>query len=181
MSDVAGFGPSLEWLPRSVRVAMQAEAVAEQREARRAAAEKAERIEQRRSADLAWAGRQAAERGEEITTLMTATGQIPGRSIDQVFADAAAASAREDARAEFEARKAKGERLEFVGELAPEPAGKPPITPVRRSIERKSERFMASVAASREAERKRDELEDIMPQLRSPSWRSGRRLARRRP
>ena len=55
--------------------------------------------------------------------------------------------------AEIEARRKRGERLQFVGVLEdPATRSMPAMTATRRAIERASERFTASVAAQRQAD-----------------------------
>ena len=103
-----------------------------------------------------------------------ATGRVTGHSLADALESAQARWERDDARAEIEARK-RGEPLAFVGELEdPATRSAPAMTATRRAIEKASERFTAAVTARREAERRRGELERVMPQLAPPHWSAGR-------
>jgi hypothetical protein len=168
-----------EWLPLSVRRAQAAEARAEAQQARVAERALAERVEARRSADLAMFASEAECRGERIDPVELATGTITGHSLADVLESARMASERQDAEAERQERRKRGERLQFTG-LLEDPATRsaPAMTATRRAIDRASERFMASVAASQEARRRRGELEDVVPAVRPPHWASGRRRSR---
>jgi hypothetical protein len=146
------------FLPRRSEQLIAREDRIERQAARLAEREKAERIEARRSADLAWAASQAAERGEAVSALALATGQVPGRDIGDVLADAAAQADREDARAEIDARRQRGEKLQLVGELEPATRSAP-LTETGRAIERRSERFRDRLAA----QRRLDELDGCPP------------------
>jgi hypothetical protein len=167
MSELASFG-SPSWLPLGVRRAQAAEARAEAQQARAAERVLAERVEARRSADLAMFASEAEARGEYVDPVALATGSVTGHCLADVLAEAAAMAEREDARAEVEERRQRGERLNLTGELDPSTRSRPPVTGTRRAIERTSERFTAAVAARREAERRRGELENLMPRLRRP-------------
>jgi hypothetical protein len=175
MDQAAGFGPQ-GWLPLNVRRAQAAEERAEAQQARAAEREKSERVEARRSADLTMLAAEADARGEYIDPVAVAAGRVTGRSTADVLEFARLASERQDAMAEDEARKSRGEKLNFVG-LLEDPATRsvPAMTTTRRAIERTSERFTAAVTAAAEAGRRRGELEDVVPALREPHWASGRR------
>jgi hypothetical protein len=183
---LAAFGAA-GWLPLSVRRAWADEERAEAEQARQAKRDLEERCEARRAADLTFVTQQAEARGEVVSPLAMATGHVAGRNASQVLADALAASDREDARAEFEANRKRGEKLELVGELEPPSARRqllPPDEPgdpsarsakmaTKRALERRQEAFEASLDATRKAEQARDALERRMPQLHRP-WRRGR-------
>ena len=174
MDGLAGFGQPV-WLPLSVRRAQAAEERAEAQEARESARALAERVEARRAADLAMIASEADGRGEYLDPAALAAGRVTGRSLADVLESARLASEREDARAEVEDRRRRGERLQFTG-LLEDPATRsaPAMTATRRAIEKASERFTAAVTARREAERRRGELERVMPQLAPPHWSAGR-------
>jgi hypothetical protein len=178
MDETAGFG-SPGFLPLSVRRAQAAEARAEDQQARAAERALAERVEQRRSADLEMYRSQCEARGEYVNPAELAMGHVTGHTLADVLSHAQQRAEHEDAMAEAEARRSRGERLNFVGELAdPSVRGRAPMTGTRRAVERAGERFMASVAASQEARRRRGELEDVVPAVRPPHWASGRRRSR---
>jgi hypothetical protein len=175
MTELAGFGANLDFLPRRVRLAQLAEERAEAQEAREAERDLAERVEARRSADLTLFASEAEQRGEYIDPVALATGRVTGRTFAEVLEAARLAADREDERAAAEARRARGERFTYVGELADPSARSRPMTPVRRAIEKQAEAFRASVAAERLAEERRAELEDRVPSLREPHWSRQRR------
>jgi len=173
MDETAGFG-SPAWLPLSVRRAQAAEERAEAQEARESARALAERVERRRAADLAMIASEADGRGEYVDPVAMAVGSVTGHSLADALESAQARWERDDARAEIEARK-RGEPLAFVGALEdPATRSGPAMTATRRAIEKASERFTAAVTARREAERRRGELEQVMPQLAPPHWSAGR-------
>jgi hypothetical protein len=177
MAETAGWQPA--WLPLSVQRAQRAEERAEAQQARESARALAERVESRRAADVAMFASEAEARGEYVDPVALATGRVTGRSAADVLESARMASEWQDAEAEREERRKRGERLQFVGLLEdPSARGGVPMTETRRAIERTSERFAASVAASQEAQRRRGELEDVVPAVRAPHWASGRRRSR---
>jgi hypothetical protein len=103
-----------------------------------------------------------------------AAGRVTGHSLADALEAAKARWERDHARAETEAGK-RGEPLAFVGELEdPATRSGPAMTATRWAIEKASERFTAAVTAGREAERRRGELERVMPQLAPPHWSAGR-------
>ena len=178
MDQTAGFG-SPAFLPLSVRRAQAAEERAEAQQARAAERALAERVEARRADDLEMYRSQCEARGEYVNPADVAMGHVTGHTLADVLSQAQARAEHEDAMAEAEARRSRGEKLNFVGELAdPSARSRAPMTAARRAIERTSERFMASVAASQEAGRRRGELEDVVPAVRAPHWASGRRRSR---
>ena len=122
---------------------------------------------------------EADTRGEYIDPVAVAAGRVTGRSAADVLEFARLASERQDAMADDEARKSRGEKLNFVGLLEdPATRSRAPMTQTRRAIERASERFAASVTAAAEAGRRRGELEDVVPAVRAPHWAAGRRRSR---
>lgn len=105
MSETAGFG--MDWLPASVQRRMAVEDAAEAREARQAEQEREARREQLRDSALQ-AYRTAQEgRGEVVSAIALATGQVAGRSLGDVFADARSAADREDGRAAAAERRSR--------------------------------------------------------------------------
>jgi hypothetical protein len=171
MDETANGWGSPVWLPLSVRRAQAAEERAEAQEARAAERALAERVEARRSADLQMAASEAEARGDRLDPVELAVGRITGHSLADALESAKARWERDDARAEIEARK-RGEPLAFTG-LLEDPATRstPAMTATRRAIEKTSERFTAAVTARREAERRRGELERVMPRLHRPGRR----------
>jgi hypothetical protein len=178
MTGTAAWGAA-GFLPASVVKAQRLEEQAERCQAREAEREKSERVEARRSADLEMYRSQCEARGEYVNPAELAMGHVTGHTLADVLSQAQQRAEHEDAMAEIEARRSRGERLNFVGELAdPSARGRAPMTGTRRAVERAGERFMASVAASQEARRRRGELEDVVPAVRPPHWASGRRRSR---
>jgi pyruvate/2-oxoglutarate dehydrogenase complex dihydrolipoamide acyltransferase (E2) component len=95
--ELAGFGvPS--WLPGRVQRAMAAEAAAERKEAREAEQQREARQEEAHDKALSLYRSQAEERGEVVSAVALATGQVAGRSIEDVFASAIAGADQTDAR-----------------------------------------------------------------------------------
>jgi hypothetical protein len=172
MDEAAGFG-SPAFLPLSVRRAQAAEERAEAQQARESARALAERVEARRSADLAMVVRETEAQGGYVDPASLAAGRVTGRSLADVLESARLASEREDAMAEAETRRKCGEPLQFVGELEDPAARTVPSTPTRRAIERASEQFRAAVTSQRQADQARAALERQVPGLRRP-WRRGR-------
>jgi hypothetical protein len=112
VTGLAGFGAA-GWLPARVQRAQAAEEAAERREARRAEAARAERAEAAREKSLS-AFRAAAElRGEVVSALALAAGEVAGRTLGDIFADARRAGDREDALA---ASRDRREELVYVDE-----------------------------------------------------------------
>jgi hypothetical protein len=87
-----------EWLPPAVRRSIAKEELAAQRETRQADAERERRDEERHNRALAAYREQAEQRGQVVDVMALARGEVRGRSVQDVFADALAASARDDAR-----------------------------------------------------------------------------------
>ena len=79
MDETAGFG-SPAWLPLSVRRAQAAEERAEAQQARAAERALAERVEARRSADLAMIASEADGRGEYLDPVALSIGSVTGHS-----------------------------------------------------------------------------------------------------
>lgn len=98
MSDdqLAGFGG--DWLPPGIAQRIAAEERAAQREAQRAEQEREALREAKHDRAMDSYRVQAQERGEHVSAIDLATGNVGGRTVADVFADAAAAAAREDAR-----------------------------------------------------------------------------------
>ena len=178
MDETAGFG-SPGFLPLGVRRAQAAEERAEAQQARESARALAERVESRRAADLQMVVSEAEARGERVDPVAMAAGRVTGHSLADALESAQARWERDDAEAERQGKKNRGERLQFVGLLEdPAARSRAPMTETRRAVERAGERFTASVAASQEARRRRGELEDVVPAVRPPHWASGRRRSR---
>jgi hypothetical protein len=115
MSDdeqAGGFG----WLPAGLQRRMAAEDAAERQAERDAAAEREAVREQKHEAALALYRSQAEARGEVVSAVALATGQVTGRDVNEVLADARAAAEREDA------RQASRDRREDVHFIDQEPA-----------------------------------------------------------
>lgn len=118
--DLAGFiGDIPGWLPRSTQKATRAEEVRERREARDAELEREQLAEAKRSAAMALYAEQAEQRGEYVSALQMATGQVAGRTAAEVLAAAAVMADREDARAEWQERREAGERLNLCFDSPP--------------------------------------------------------------
>jgi hypothetical protein len=173
MDKNAGIGSPL-LLPLSVRRAQAAEERAEAQQARAAERALTERVEARRAADLAMIASEADGRGEYLDPAALAAGRVTGRSLADLLESARLAAEREDARAEVEDRRRRGEPLQFTG-LLEDPATRsaPAMTATRRAIEKASERFATAVTSQRQADAARGRLENLMPQLHRP-WRRGR-------
>jgi hypothetical protein len=155
----------------SVQAAWRLEAQAEERQAREAASALAERVEARRSADLALFVSQAQSRGETVDPVAYASGRVTGRPVSAVLAEASARWQQQDDEAEAAARRQRGEQLSnyFVGDLEPPK----PASGTAREIEKTSERFSAALEANRQADQARAALERQVPRLYRP-WRRGR-------
>jgi hypothetical protein len=116
--DYAGFGLP-DFLPLATRKALQAEQAREHREAREAEAERELQIEARRSADLAMFRDQAEARGQHVSAMELATGQVAGRTIEDIFAEATVMADMADAREAARERREDGERLNFCFDSPP--------------------------------------------------------------
>ena len=136
MDETAGFG-SPAWLPLSVRRAQAAEERAEAQQARAAERALAERVEARRSADLAMIAPEAEARGEYLDPVELAIGSVTGHSLADALESAQARWERDDAEGRDRSTQDAGERLEFVGELEdPATRSEPAMTATRRAIEK---------------------------------------------
>jgi hypothetical protein len=94
---------------------MAAEDAHERAEARRAEAERADRADKSHEQSLAAYRAAAEQRGEVVSALALASGEVAGRSLAEVFADALDASAHEDARTAARERRESGEVV-FIDE-----------------------------------------------------------------
>jgi hypothetical protein len=132
MTETAGWGVPAFLPPAVARRALRDDA-AEVREARRAEAERERLAEERHQRALSLAVEQAAQRGEEISAMALATGQVRGRSVEDVLAAASAAADRNDVIA--------AARLHREGHGDPEPLhvefGEPVILHARSETGRK--------------------------------------------
>jgi hypothetical protein len=107
MTELAGFGIP-DFLPLATREVLAAEEIREARDAER---EREQRAEIKRSAALAMYKDQAEARGEHVSALALATGQVTGRSTAEIFAAATAMADMDDAREAARQRRADSERL----------------------------------------------------------------------
>jgi hypothetical protein len=108
--DLAGFGVP-DFLPLATRRALHAEEIREHREAKEAEAERERRAEAHRSANLAMFKDMAEARGQHISAMELATGQVAGRTLGDIFAEASAMADMADAREAARERRDSGERL----------------------------------------------------------------------
>src|SRR5260370_38443428 len=90
-------GPGM-WLPPRGAAAQAAEGAAARREQREAKGAREARREQLADGALNLYRSQAESRGEVVSAMALARGEIGGRDIDAILADAGAAADREDAR-----------------------------------------------------------------------------------
>jgi hypothetical protein len=96
MSETAGSGTA--WLPPALARRHAVEDAHERAEARRAKAERQDRDAERHERALASYRAAAEARGEVVSAMEVARGEVGGRELGDIFADAAAAGDREDAR-----------------------------------------------------------------------------------
>lgn len=87
-----------DWLPPTARRAAVAAELADQREDRAAAADRERLAEERHNRAMAAYRDSAEARGEVVDVIALAAGEVRGRSVHDVLAEALAASARDDAR-----------------------------------------------------------------------------------
>jgi hypothetical protein len=129
MSDeMAGFAGGLEWLPARVQRAMAVEDARERAEAKRADAEREARREQKHETALALYRQQCDDRGEYVSALALARGEVTGRTLGDIMADAQASADRDNARAAARDRYKDGGDWCYIG------SGEPVIRePVSRS------------------------------------------------
>jgi phosphopantothenoylcysteine synthetase/decarboxylase len=136
--DLAGFGIP-DFLPLATRKAMRADEIREAREARDAERERDQRAEASRSANLALYKDQAEARGEHVSALDLATGNVAGRTPADIFAAAAAMADMEDARQAAQQRRENGERLNLCfGETS---RSTRPLSKDEREIENTMRRY----------------------------------------
>jgi hypothetical protein len=132
MTETAGWGLP-DFLPPAIARRALRDDAAEVRESRRAEAERERVAEERHQRALSLAVEQAAQRGEEISAMALATGQVRGRSVQEILTAASAAAARDDLVAEA--------RLHRDGHGVPEPVhvefGEPQILHARSDTGRK--------------------------------------------
>jgi hypothetical protein len=98
MTELSGFAAAVDWLPPGVIRAQAIEDQAERREARRAEAARQERADGMAESGLAAYKAAAEGRGETVGAMAMATGEVPGRGLEDIFGAAVAAADREDAR-----------------------------------------------------------------------------------
>jgi len=108
--DLAGFGVP-DFLPLATRRALHAEEIREHREAKEAEAERERLAEAHRSSNLAMFKDMAEARGQHISAMELATGQVAGRTLGDIFAEASAMADMADAREAARERRDSGERL----------------------------------------------------------------------
>ncbi len=123
MSEMAGFAGAGSWLPASVQRRMAPEDAHERAEARRAKLERADQADQARERSLAAYRAAAEQRGEVVSAMALASGEVTGRDLGDVFADATAAADREDARQRARDRRESGEVV-FIDEPVIRDAGR---------------------------------------------------------
>ncbi len=114
MSELAGFAGA-SWLPASVQRRMAAEDGHERAEARRAEAKRADQAEAAREQSLAAYRAAAEQRGEVVSALAIASGEVTGRDLADVLGGAAVAGDRADARETARRRRESGEVV-FIDE-----------------------------------------------------------------
>jgi hypothetical protein len=95
MTETAGWFAGQ--LPPRVAARLMAEDAREAVESRRSSEAREFAAEQWRDRNMAMAREQAEARGEVISAMALATGQVPGRTVADIFRSALAASEREDA------------------------------------------------------------------------------------
>jgi hypothetical protein len=109
----AGWGIAAE-LPVAIQRRMVLAEAEEHRIEREQAAERERLAEQRRQRAMTLAVQQAEARGEYVSALAIATGQVQGRTFEQIFAAAAEAGDREDQIAAARANREAGRvHIEF--------------------------------------------------------------------
>ena len=138
MTEIAGWGVPGFLPPAVARRALRDDA-REAIESKRAEAERELLAEERRSRAMALYAEQAELRGEVVTAMQLATGQVSGRSIADILAAASAAADRDDV--------ITAARLHRDGHGEPErvhiEVGEPVIvaSPVKRTIASRSRRW----------------------------------------
>ena len=150
MTETAGWGVPGFLPPRVARRMLQDDA-REALAARQAEQEREQRAEERHSRAMTLYREQAEARGEEFSALALATGQVRGRSVQDILAAASAAADRDDMITEA--------RLHREGHGDPEPlhvfvdepvlAGRS-VTPTGRAIATRARRFRAVLDARRQ-------------------------------
>ena len=113
MSETAGSGTS--WLPARVQRSIAAEEARERREERDAQRKRDERREQAHDRALGAYRAAAEDRGEVVSAMAIARGEVTGRDINDILGDARAAADREDI------RQASRDRREDVHWIDQEP------------------------------------------------------------
>ena len=166
MTETAGWGAAPSFLPPAVARRALRDDAREAVAAKQAEAERELLAEERHSRAMALYCQQAEVRGEEISALALATGQVRGRSVQDILAAASAAADRADVVTEA--------RLHREGHGAPEPLhvefGEPVIQQARsetgRAIFHRARRFRAVLEARKalaEAERAAGATRDHFP------------------
>ena len=104
-----GFG----WLPPSVAARIADEEAHELAAAKRDEAQRADQADQARERGLEAYRVAAGARGEVVSALAIARGEVAGRSLGEIFGDARDAADREDARASARQRREDGDDVYF--------------------------------------------------------------------
>jgi len=157
--DLAGFGVP-DFLPLATRRALHAEEIREHREAKEAEAERERRAEARRSANLAMFKDMAEARGQHISAMELASGQVAGRTLGDIFAEASAMADMADAREAARERRDSGQRLNLcidspAATRAESPESRAVLNTVRHYAELHPEADVLDRAAIAAEERKR--------------------------
>jgi len=100
-----------DFLPLATRRALHAEEIREHREAKEAEAERERLAEAHRSSNLAMFKDMAEARGQHISAMELASGQVAGRTLGDIFAEASAMADMADAREAARERRDSGQRL----------------------------------------------------------------------
>jgi hypothetical protein len=145
-------------LPPRIAAQIAREDAREAVETRRSAEARELAAEQWRDRNMAMAREQAEARGEVISAMALATGQVPGRTVADIFRSALAASEREDAIA---AARASREGTQPVHINFDDPViHHAPASPVKRAILNRSRRWNEYQERRRAAELARVAMEE---------------------
>jgi hypothetical protein len=118
-----------------------------------------DRAEAWRDRNRALAAAAAEARGEIVSAMALAMGQVPGRTVQDIFRSALAASEREDAIAAARASREGTQpvHIEFIGDPIIHHA---PVSPVKRAILNRSRRWTEYQERRRAAELAREALDE---------------------
>ena len=164
MTEPAGWAGWAAQLPLRTRAAIEREDAREVLESRRAEEERENAREAWRDANMALAREQASLRGELVGALALARGEVTGRTIGDVLAEAARAGDAQDARDQVRASR------EADGGLAHVFVGEPQLrqAPARRSglaaqLYNRGNAFVHRARKAREAEEARERELNVLP------------------